>query len=165
MTNAVDKALQSGMKALALSIMIATSAHADDFRRQKIEAAAAHSADIATTGAGLAMGAAEGNPLGLLMIPVKLVSYHRIKAAPEVEQPAMWAAYEAMGWGAAANNLCVIAAIASGGPAIVPCLAVGAAAAGLSWAIDQPRRQRMEFEDACEQAKTANPDISCVWME
>ena len=151
------------MKALVLALLIATSAHADDFRRQKIEAAAAHAADVATTGAGLALGATDGNPLGLLMLPVKLVSYHRIKAAPEAEQPAMWAAYEAMGWGAAANNLCVIAAIASGGPAIAPCLAVGAVAAGLSWAIDQPRRQRMEFDEACDQAKAANPALVCTW--
>ncbi len=148
---------------LSLALLLALPAHADDFRKQKIEAVAAHAADIASTGAGLALGAAEANPLGLLLIPAKAISYHRIKASPEAEQPAMWAAYEAMGWGAAANNICVIAAVSTGGPAIVPCLAVGAVAAGVSWVIDQPRRKRMEFDLICEQAKEKNPLITCVW--
>lgn len=151
------------MRALVLSLLIATSAHADDFTRPRIEAVAAHASDIATTGAGLALGAAEANPLGVLLVPAKAVAYHRIKASPEVEQPAMWAAYEAMGWGASANNACVIAAVSTGGPAIVPCLAVGAVAAALSWAIDQPRRQRMEFEAMCDEAKKTNPALTCVW--
>lgn len=151
------------MKAVALAFLIATSAQADDFKRPKVEAVAAHAADLATTGAGLALGAAEANPLGILLLPAKAISYHRIKASPEVEQPAMWAAYEAMGWGAAANNACVIAAVSAGGPAIVPCLAVGAVAAAVSWAIDQPRRQRMEFEAICDEAKAKNPETRCVW--
>ena len=149
------------MKALALALLLALPAHADDFRRQKIEAAAAHAADIATTGAGLAMGAAEANPLGVLLVPAKLIAYQRIKASPEAEQPGLWAAYEAFGWGAAANNLCVIAQIASGG--FAPCLAIGAAAGAVSWAIDSPRRKRAEFDAACEQAKEQTPDLVCVW--
>lgn len=151
------------MKAVVLALLLATSAHADDFTRPKVEAVAAHAADIATTGAGLALGAAEANPLGILLLPAKAISYHRIKASPVIEQPAMWAAYEALGWGAAANNACVIAAVSTGGPAIVPCLAVGAVAAGMSWAIDQPRRQRLEFEAVCDEAKKENPALTCVW--
>lgn len=153
------------MKAIALSLLIATSAHADELTRPKIEAVAAHAADIATTASGLAIGAAEANPLGLLLLPAKAISYHRIKASPAIEQPAMWAAYEAMGWGAAANNACVIAAVSTGGPAIVPCLAVGAVAAAVSWAIDQPRRQRLEFEAICAQAQTVTPDLRCTWHD
>lgn len=153
------------MKALALSLLLATSAHADDFTRPKIEAVAAHAADIATTASGLALGAAEANPLGVLLLPAKAISYHRIKASPDVEQPAMWAAYEALGWGAAANNACVIAAVSTGGPAIVPCLAVGAVAAAVSWAIDQPRRQRLEFDAICAQAQAQNPAMRCTWVD
>lgn len=151
------------MKAVALALLIATSANADELRRERIEAVAAHAADIATTGAGLALGAVEANPLGLLMLPVKAIGYARIKAAPEAEQPALWSAYEAFGWGAAANNACVIAAIVSGGPAMVPCLAVGAAAAGLSWAVDRPRRERAEFDAICERQQAINPDLVCTW--
>jgi hypothetical protein len=154
------------VKHLALAILLtATSAHAEDFTRPKVEAVAAHAADIATTGAGLALGAAEANPLGLLLVPAKAVAYHRIKASPEVEQPGLWAAYEAMGWGAAANNACVIAAVSTGGPAIVPCLAVGGVAAALSWTIDQPRRQRLEFEAICAEAQSVNPDLRCTWHD
>jgi hypothetical protein len=151
------------MKALALALLLALPAHADDFRKQKIEAAAAHAVDVATTGAGLAIGAAESNPLGVLLVPAKIIAYQRIKAAPEAEQPGMWAAYEAFGWGAAANNLCVIAQIASGG--FAPCLAIGAAAGVVSWAIDSPRRKRAEFDAACEQAQQVNPQLVCTWIE
>jgi hypothetical protein len=146
---------------LSLALLLALPAHADDFRKQKIEAASAHAFDVATTGAGLAVGAAESNPLGLLLVPAKLIAYQRIKASPEAEQPGLWAAYEAFGWGAAANNLCVIAQIASGG--FAPCLAVGVAAGLVSWAIDSPRRKRAEFDAVCEQAKASNHEITCVW--
>jgi len=119
--------------------------------------------DVATTGAGLAIGAAESNPLGVLLVPAKIIAYQRIKAAPEAEQPGLWAAYEAFGWGAAANNLCVIAQIASGG--FAPCLAVGVAAGLVSWAIDSPRRKRAEFDAVCEQAQQANPQLVCTWLD
>jgi hypothetical protein len=154
---------RSAVKAfcLSLALLLALPAHADDFRKQKIEAASAHAFDVATTGAGLAVGAAESNPLGLLLVPAKLIAYQRIKASPEAEQPGLWAAYEAFGWGAAANNLCVIAQIASGG--FAPCLAVGVAAGLVSWAIDSPRRKRAEFDAVCEQAKASNHEITCVW--
>jgi hypothetical protein len=74
-------------------------------------------ADVGTTGIGLAMGATEANPLGILTLGVKAYAYAQIKEAPLVEQPRMWSAYGAFGWGAAANNVCIIAAIASGGAA------------------------------------------------
>ncbi len=100
------------MKALALSLLIATGAHAGDRA-----AVAGQLADVGSTAVGLALGAAEANPLGILTLGAKAIAYQQIKAAPAVEQPAMWSAYGAFGWGATANNVCVLAAMASGGVA------------------------------------------------
>jgi hypothetical protein len=97
------------------------------------QAVAAQVADLGTTGVGLMMGAAEANPLGVLTIGMKVVAYQKIKAAPPEEQPRLWSAYGAMGWGAAANNLCVIAAIASGGVGAALCPAIGLVAGFGVW--------------------------------
>ena len=40
---------------------------------------AAHGADLASTGVGLAMGAAEANPLGVIGIPFKIAITEHIK--------------------------------------------------------------------------------------
>jgi hypothetical protein len=148
---------------IALALLAAAPAHADDLRTDRREAVAAHAADLATTATGLALGAVETNPLGVLLIVPKVVAYHRIKAAPVAEQPTLWSAYQAFGWGAAANNVCVIAAIATGGPAIVPCMAVGAAVGALSWGWDAGRRERDEFAEICEQQRQAHPALVCTY--
>jgi hypothetical protein len=71
------------------------------------KAVAGQGADLGTTAVGLALGAAEANPLGIGLLGVKVLAYQHIKAAPSIEQPAMWSAFGALGWGAAANNVCV----------------------------------------------------------
>lgn len=88
-------------------------------------AIAGQGADVATTAVGLAMGAAEANPLGILTLGAKAVVAAQIEAAPAEEQPGLWRAFGAFGWGATANNLCVIAAIASGGIAAGVCPLLG----------------------------------------
>lgn len=146
--------------ALAAALCV-SQAYADELRKDRREAVASQAADIATTAAGLALGAVETNPLGVLLILPKVIGYHKIKAAPVEEQPSLWSAYQAFGWGAAANNVCVIAAIASGGPAIVPCAAVGGAVGVLSWVWDAKRRERGEFDEICEASQKENPQLVC----
>ena len=150
------------MKSAALSLALLTlPVHADDLRRARIEAIASQSADLATTGAGLALGAVEANPLGVFLLPAKAIAYHRIKASPESEQPAMWSAYSAFGWGAAANNLCVIGAILTGGTSGPLCLAVGAGVGWWQWRQDKPARDRAQFEQMCDEARAVQPDLVC----
>lgn len=148
---------------LAAALFAAAPAMADELRNDRREAVASQAADLATTAAGLALGAVETNPLGVLLVVPKVVGFYRIKAAPVEEQPALWSAYQAFGWGAAANNVCVIAAIASGGPALVPCAVIGAAVGGASWAWDAGRRERDEFDALCDSAKALNPATVCKY--
>jgi len=146
----------------------ARSAQAQESWQQEVDngedqAVAAQVADLGTTGVGLLMGAAEANPLGVLTIGMKVVAYQKIKAAPAVEQPRLWSAYGAMGWGAAANNLCVIAAIATGGVGAALCPAIGLAAGVGIWNKDAEARDKATFAALCEQARTNNPSMTCTW--
>ena len=120
-------------------------------------------ADVGTTGIGLAMGASEANPLGILTLGVKAYAYAQIKEAPLVEQPRMWSAYGAFGWGAAANNVCIIAAIASGGAAAAVCPLIGLAAGVTTWNADEEKRNRATFAAICEQERQTNPTMSCTY--
>lgn len=122
-------------------------------------------ADVGTTGAGLLLGAAEANPLGILTIGLKVLAHERIKAAPETEQPRLWAAYGAMGWGAAANNMCVIAAIATGGAAAALCPVIGVATGVGVWNHGSADRDRATFAALCDQARRTNPQMVCTYRE
>lgn len=120
-------------------------------------------ADVGTTGAGLLLGAAEANPLGLVTLGIKAVAYQKIKSSPPVEQPRLWGMYGAMGWGAAANNLCVIAAIATGGGAAVLCPLLGLGAGMTSWNAGTEERNRATFAAICNEAKVKNPALVCIY--
>ena len=120
------------------------------------DAVAEQVADVATTGAGLSIGAAEANPLGLALLGVKLAAYQHIKAQPPEEQPSLWGMFGAFGWGAAVNNLCVIA---SGGL----CAVLGAAAGLFQWKRTEPERLRAQFDAICERERVQNPALQCVW--
>jgi hypothetical protein len=120
-------------------------------------------ADVGTTGAGLLMGAAEANPLGLVTLGIKAVAYQKIKSSPPVEQPRLWGMYGALGWGAAANNLCVIATIATGGGAAVLCPLLGLGAGIGNWSAGSEERDRATFAAICDEAKAKNPELVCIY--
>lgn len=119
-------------------------------------------ADIGTTAAGLAMGAAEANPLGIVTLGLKAAAYHQIKQAPDVEQPHLMGVFDAFGWGAAANNLCIIATLPTGiGPAVCPAIGL---VAGLSiFDAGEDRRNRETFDVICRDARLNNPDLECIY--
>lgn len=126
-------------------------------------AMAGQAADLGTTGLGLLLGAAEANPLGLLSVGMKMLAYQQIKNAPAAEQPRLWAAYGAMGWGAAANNVCVIATIATGGAGALLCPMIGLATGLSLWKQGDAERDRTTFAAMCDQARSKNPDLMCTY--
>ena len=97
------------------------SARADD-REQAING---QIADIASTAVGLALGASETNPLGVVALGVKALVKSQIEQAPVEDQPALWNLWGAAGWGATANNVCVILSIVTSGGFGGGCLLVG----------------------------------------
>lgn len=131
----------------------------------KDNAVAGQVADVGSTGLGLALGAAEANPLGILTLGVKAMAYKQIQEAPPTEQPAMWSAYGAFGWGATANNLCVIAAIATGGAAAALCPLIGVVTGVSVYNGDEDKRNRETFAAICQEQRRAKPELVCEYKD
>lgn len=139
-------------RALVLSLLCVTA------QAQTAEQAAA--ADVATTGIGLALGAAEANPIGLLTLPAKLAAIQHAESLPTGEREYALSVISSMWTGAAANNLCVIVAIATGGAFAPACLIVGAAVGMQRW--DAGADERL-FWAICADEKTRNPRLTCTY--
>jgi hypothetical protein len=146
--------------AIALLVGLLTGCASMDVEDRAL---AGQGADISSTAIGLAVGAAEANPLGIGLLAVKAISYHHIKSAPPEQQPAMWSAFGAMGWGAAVNNVCVIALIVTGGAAVALCPALGLVTGLGTYAHAAPLRERAVFDAVCDAARADRPGLVCVY--
>lgn len=142
------------LRALILSLACLSA------QAQTAEQAAA--ADVATTGIGLALGAAEANPLGLLTIPGKLIALEYANSLPTGEREYALSAISSMWTGAAVNNLCVIAAVLSGGAFAPACLIVGAAVGMQRW--DAGAQERL-FWAICARERESNPRLTCEFTK
>lgn len=142
------------LRALVLSLLCVTA------QAQTAEQAAA--ADVATTGIGLALGAAEANPLGLLTIPGKLIALEYANSLPTGEREYALSAISSMWTGAAVNNLCVIAAVLSCGAFAPACLIVGAAVGMQRW--DAGAQERL-FWAICARERESNPRLTCEFTK
>lgn len=149
--------------AAALLALSCLTANADDFRDDRIEFMASNAADLATTAAALSLGAVELNPLGVFLIPAKAVAYYRIKAMPLDEQQPQWDTYNAVMWGAAANNACAALTILTGGTTSLPCVALGAVVGWWDWKRAEGERHRQWFIGECAKMRENNPDMKCNW--
>lgn len=124
---------------------------------------AAHGADAASTGVGLALGAAEANPLGIVALPIKLAMVEYAGSLPPDEQPAAYAALSAITWGAVANNLCVIASIlASAGIAAPACVAVGAVTGVAYWDATKTHREGPQLYAYCAEPAWGYSGSACL---
>lgn len=125
-------------------------------------------ADVSTTAAGLLMGASEANPLGLATLGLKYIVYQHIQDAPLDRQPQLWQQYGAVGWGAAANNVCVLVGIVTGGAGALACpllgLGVGAAMMTQSLPPSPVALERQVFMDFCQDQRSRQPDLQCIYV-
>ena len=132
-------------------------AHSSTWQDQAETAALA---DGLSTLGGLALGAAEANPLGLLTIIAKAPMLAAVKNMPQDEQADWHATYSAIWGGASANNLCIIGVILTGGAAALFCPVVGVA-----WGLQKWSESAMERElwAICreERAYWKNPQMPC----
>lgn len=76
---------------------------------RRSQAAVGQLADLATTGIGMGLGFGEANPLGILIMPVKLISYHYARSAPLLGCVEGMKSLARFGWGAAGFNIGVMA--------------------------------------------------------
>ena len=143
------------MKPLAAILLIlCLTAQADSSQRAQ-EAAVA---DVATTVMGLSLGAAEANPLGLALIPLKLIALDYAAGLPDGEKQTVQSAVGSFWLGAAANNICVIFSLLSGGTFAPLCAAAGVAVALQRWNAGADER---EFWALCARERVKNPKMTC----
>lgn len=121
----------------------------------RAEAETAIVADGVSTAAGLARGATELNPLGYATIPIRFALLAHADTKPAGERQQIRDTVETIGWGAAVNNLLVIAGATGFAP-----LAVGAAVGVALW---QQGAERREFYRLCDYMRKDAPHLKCVY--
>jgi hypothetical protein len=145
-----DESDGESMKSIILSgiLFAACIAHADD------QVPSGVAADAASTAAGLAQGASEANPLGLVTVPIRLVIHEHTKTMPREDAQPINDALNATGWGAAAYNLLFLA---GAGPA--------APVAGLAvvYSIWKSGETEREFWHLCAVHKQMDPSVKCAF--
>jgi hypothetical protein len=136
------------------------SASAKEAEEQARDAAIA---DGVSTAVGLAVGATELNPLGpILAFGMKTAVFEYTKTRPDTERPAAYAAAASVWSGAAANNLCVAAAIVTGGTFGPVCIAVGVAWGMKTWKDSEHERL---FWEGCAMLReyAGEPTLECIY--
>ena len=120
-------------------------------------------ADVASTGVGLALGAAEANPLGLVTIPVKLSLLAYAENLPDGEKQQAQTMLSAVWNGAAVNNVCVIAVILTGGAASFPCILLGLGYGAWEYTSTKANQMQAEFTEMCLSARKEMPNMKCFY--
>ena len=128
----------------------------------------AHMSDIGSTAVGLALGATEMNPLGLVALVLKKIQMDAIEAEPEATVRAeAYGQVAAITNGAVANNVCVAASLAV--PALLPfALGGGCLAIGFGWGVheyDENTNGEKLYDAICAEWKRDNPAFVCLPYE
>ena len=110
-------------------------------------------ADAITTGVALSMpGIVETNPLGWATVPIRMAIMEHAKSLPREEGQPIMDALSAGGWGAAVNNLLVLAGTGPAAPVVG--LAVG-------YAVWKQGEEEREFWRLCAVHRTMDPGVKC----
>ena len=132
----------TGLRTLVAAAAISAAlpaVHAQEARDQARNAAVA---DGVTTAVGLALGAAEMNPIGpLLAVTLKPLALNYVDKLPDVQQPEAHAMMASVWSGFSANNLCITAAILTGGSFAPACVALGVGWGMKTWQDTETERQ------------------------
>jgi hypothetical protein len=133
---------------VAISMALASAAFAGEQ-----EAYSGTAADAVTTGAALATpGLGEANPLGWVTVPIRMAVIEHAKTLPREEGQPLMDAVSATSWGAAANNLLMLAGASAAAPVVG--IAVG-------YAIWKRGENEREFWNLCAVHKQMDPQVTC----
>jgi hypothetical protein len=120
-------------------------------------------ADGVSTAMGLAANVVNVHPLvPLVSIGLKAATFHYAETVPETDRPATYAFAAASWQGAAANNLCMTAAVLSGGSFLPACVVLGVAWGLKTWNDSEHERR---FWERCAVLRqfTGDPNLPCVY--
>ncbi|MCM2252168.1 MAG: hypothetical protein NDJ19_07400 [Ramlibacter sp.] len=147
-----------------LSLLAALTYLPDYGQTLEEQAQQAAVADGVSTLGGLALGAAEANPLGLISVFAKIPMLAYVRTLPPDQQAEWHATYGAVWGGTAANNICIAVAILSGGVLAPLCPIVG-----MAWGMNKWNESAMERElwAICreERAYWNNPHMTCGFID
>jgi hypothetical protein len=136
------------------------AAHAQNAKEQAVTAAIT---DGFSTAAGLAAAGIELSPLvPILAIGMKTATFQYASGLPDTEQPAVYAAAAAMWSGATASNLCLTAALVTGGGLAPACLLLGVAWGAKTWS-DTEHERRFWADCAMLREYAQQPALACVY--
>jgi hypothetical protein len=139
----------------AALVSLATLAMASNAQAGEVEAYGGIAADAVTTGIALSTpGIVETNPLGWATVPIRLAIMQYAKSLPREEGQPVMDAVSATGWGAAANNLAVLAGMGPIGPVVA--LAVG-------YTVWKSGENERDFWVACAAQKSMEAGVSCEY--
>lgn len=108
-------------------------------------------------------GAAEANPIGLALIPVKLALLAHTDTLPPADKLHARTTLAAFGNGAAVNNVCVLAVVLTGGAASLPCILLGGAYGLWEYSTAKAEQMQQEFMAMCLAARKETPDMKCFY--
>jgi hypothetical protein len=137
------------------------SAHAQDAEHQARTGAVTDGVSMAV---GFAAGVADVNPVvPVLMLGMKAVTFEYTSRLPETERPAAYATAAAVWQGTAVNNVCMTAAVLTGGAFLPACVAAGVAWGMKTWN-DSERERRFWEHCAIVREFAQQPDFACVYQ-
>lgn len=143
-----------------LLLLLWLSLHAQAQTSEDAKASALQ--DILSTGFGLALGASELNPLGILTVPLKFAAIEHAETLPDGEKQTAHATYTSIWRGAAVNNFCLAAMILTGGTATPVCVFLSFASAAIVW---QQSAMEREFWNLCAYERRTNPELKCIYAK
>ncbi len=154
---------KAGLRALVAAAALACALGSAGAEELKDQARHAAFGDGVSTAVGLAVGAAELNPLGpLLSVGMKAVVFEYVESLPDAERPRAYAMAASSWSGATANNLCITASLLTGGGFAPACIALGVAWGMKTWSESEHERQ---FWEGCALLRiyTGEPQLECVY--
>jgi hypothetical protein len=119
--------------------------------------------DVTSIAIGLALGATELNPLGLVLVAAKYGAHSIVNSLPPAEQPEQAALLGSISHGASSNNWCIIVAILSGGSFSPACPLVGLVSGMTYWNRNSKAAQIEAFNIICKNEQLINPALECTF--
>lgn len=151
-------------RALAVAAAFAACSGAAGAQELKQQARNAAVGDGLSTAVGLAVGAAELGPAGaLLSIGMKAATFQYVDSLPEVQQPRAYAIAASTWSGTAVGNVCITAALLTGGGFAPACVVAGVAWGMKTWRESEDQRQ---FWEHCAMLRTytGEPEFECTYV-
>jgi hypothetical protein len=152
-----------GFPKLLLAAALAAAAGGAGAQDAEHQARTGAVTDGVSMAVSFAAGVADMNPVvPVLVMGMKAVTFEYTRTLPETERPAAYATAASVWQGTAVNNVCMTAAVLTGGGFLPACVAAGLAWGMKTWN-DSERERRFWEHCAIVREFAQQPDFACVY--